>query len=239
MKKLVLSLLSLFVAASVVNAQEAGNKASITVEAGYNNNYIVNGVARSEGAPFIGIGAIKSLKYADVYLGGTLVPDDDSGNADQSHWTVGVGKGLKVNEDISLRLDGTVTRHQAGVAGIPNSTEFGAKAALVNPLITPYARYSVDIDLDQNGWFVGVERPTELKYGLVLNPSVEYGQLDDYTAVTVKASLTKSFDTSIGTVSPFAEVAWIDNDFDVANYNFATREFSGDVVYSIGLRVSF
>ncbi len=241
MKKLVLALLSLFVATSVVQSQEAAsNEASITVEAGYNNNYIVNGVARSEGAPFVGIGAIKSLKYGDVYIGGTLLPDDDGGSVDQSHWTLGLGKGIEINEDFSLRLDGTVTRHQAGVVGIPNSTEFGVKAALVNPVVTPYVRYSADIDLDQNGWFVGAERPTELGlWGLVFNPSIEYGELDDYTSVAVKGSLTKNYQTAVGTLTPFAEIGWYDNDFDVANYNFATEEFSGDVVYSLGLRLNF
>ena len=55
MKK-VLVLLALL-ASYVVTAQ---NNSSISVEAGYNNNYIVNGVARSDATPFIGLGAVKS-----------------------------------------------------------------------------------------------------------------------------------------------------------------------------------
>jgi len=241
MKKLVLTLLSLFVITSVVKSDEAAN---ITVEAGYNNNYTVNGVARSDGAAFFGIGAVKSLKYADVYLGGTLLPDDDGGTVDQSHWTLGFGKSLDLtsgdeSKDFSLRLDATVTRHQAGVVGIPNSTEFGVKAAVVNDYVTPYVRYTWDIDLEQDGWFVGAEKPIEVIEGIILNPSLEYGQVDDYSSFVAKVSATKAFNTAIGTVSPFAEVGWYDNDFDVASYNFATEELTGEVVYSLGLRASF
>jgi len=57
MKKMV-SLLAVLCAALVVNAAD---NASIGVEAGYNNHYIVNGVSLAEGTPFIVVNAIKSL----------------------------------------------------------------------------------------------------------------------------------------------------------------------------------
>jgi len=88
MKK-VLVLVSLLTALAV----SAGDNSNISVEAGYNNQYIVNGVARSEGTAFVGVGAVKSLKYADVYLGGTLLAN---GDLDQSHWTLGTGKEVSV-----------------------------------------------------------------------------------------------------------------------------------------------
>jgi len=236
MKKL-LVLVALLVS-YVVTAQSNSN---ISVEVGYNNQYIVNGVARSEGSPFVGVGAVKSLKYADVYLGGTLLAD---GDRDQSHWTLGAGKEVNVWKDVfSARADATITRHQAGSFGIPNSTEFGVKLALPNKLATPYVRGAFDIDLDQRGVFVGIERAHKLPYGFVITPGVEYGKIfgniGDYTAVNGKATLTRPFELSIGVLTPFASVGWFDNNFSTAKYNWATREFSGDVVYSAGLKLTF
>jgi hypothetical protein len=236
MKK-VLVLLSVLAAL----ATSAGDNANISVEAGYNNQYIVNGVSRSEGTAFVGVGAVKSLKYADVYLGGTLLAN---GDLDQSHWTLGAGKEVDVWKDVfSARADATVTRHQSGNFGIPNSTEFGVKLALPNKLATPYVRGSFDIDLDQKGAFVGIERAQKLPFGFVITPAVEYGKVfgdtSDYTAVNAKATLTRPFEFSFGVLTPFASVGWYDNNFKAASYNWATREFSGDVVYSGGLRLTF
>jgi hypothetical protein len=237
MKK-VLVLLSLLTALAVT----AGDNSNLSVEAGYNSQYIVNGVARSEATPFVGVGAVKSLKYADVYLGGTLLVNGDQ---DQSHWTLGTGKEVDVWKDVfSARADATVTRHQTGGSfGIPNSTEFGVKLALPNKLATPYVRGAFDIDLDQKGAFVGIERAQKLPFGFVITPGVEYGKVfgttSDFTAVNVKATLTRPFEFSFGVLTPFASVGWYDNNFHAAKYNWATREFSGDVVYSGGLRLSF
>ena len=236
MKK-VLVLLSVLAALAV----SAGDTSNISVEAGYNNQYIVNGVSRSEGAAFVGVGAVKSLKYADVYLGGTLLAN---GDLDQSHWTLGTGKEVSVWKDVfSARADATVTRHQAGNFGIPNSTEFGVKLALPNKFVTPYVRGFHDIDLKQSGVFVGAERAQKLPFGFVVTPAVEYGKVfgasSDYTAVNAKASLTRPFETSFGVLTPFASAGWYDNNFNATKYNWATRELSGDVVYSGGLRLTF
>ena len=236
MKK-VLVLVSLLTALAVA----AGDNSNLSVEAGYNNQYIVNGVARSEGTAFVGVGAVKSLKYADVYLGGTLLAN---GDLDQSHWTLGAGKEVDVWKDVfSARADATVTRHQAGSFGIPNSTEFGAKLALPNKWVTPYVRGAFDIDLDQKGAFVGLQREQKLPFGFAITPAVEYGKVygdsSDYTAVNAKATLTRPFEFSFGVLTPFASVGWYDNNFDAAKYNWATREFSGDIVYSGGLRLTF
>jgi len=232
MKKMV-SLLAVLCAALVVNAADS---ASIGVEAGYNNHYIVNGVSRADGTPFIGVNAIKSLKYADVYAGGTLLPNEGS---DQSHWTLGAGKSFGLSEKFSLRATADVTRHQSGIAGIPNSTEFGAKVALNNPYVTPYVRGAFDIDLDQQGVFVGLSRTQNLFYGFTVTPAVEYGYVAEYTAVNAKATLARPFTFSFGNVTPYAEVGWFDNNFDGTKYNWATREFSGTVVYAAGLKLTF
>jgi len=90
---------------------------------------------------------------------------------------------------------------------------------------------------------VGVERAQKLPLGFVITPAVEYGRVfgttSDYTAVNAKATLSRPFECSFGVVTPFASVGWYDNNFDVSKYNWATREFSGDLVYTGGLKFTF
>ena len=232
MKKLLVMLTALIASVSI----HAADIANIGIEAGYNNHYTVNGVSRAENAAFVGFNAVKSLKYADVYIGGALLPTGDN---DQSHWVVGLGKTVEFNKEWSARLTTDVTRHQAGGFGIPNSTEIGVKFALNNPYVTPYVRGAFDIDLDQNGVFVGAQRVQQLFYGFTVTPIVEYGYVNDYETINVKGTLARPFNTPIGTVTPFVEVGWFDNNFDTAKYNWATREFSGTVVYTAGLKLNF
>lgn len=136
-------------------------------------------------------------------------------------------------------MTGDVTRHQSGIAGIPNSTEFGTKLALANPYLTPYVRGAFDIDLHQNGVFVGAYRTQKLFDGFTITPAIEYGHVNNYEVLQVKGTLARSFTTRIGAVTPYAEVGWFDNEFKTKNYNFATREFDGAVVYSAGLKFTF
>jgi hypothetical protein len=231
MKKMI-AVLAVLCAALIAKA----NDSSIGVEAGYNNHYVVNGVSRSGGTPFVGVNAIKSLKYADVYAGGVLLP---TGDQDQSHWTLGAGKSFGLTEKFSLRTTADVTRHQAGGFGIPNSTEFGAKVALNNPYVTPYVRGAFDIDLNQQGVFVGLSRTQNLFYGVTVTPAAEYGYVNDYKSLSFKGTVARPFTFAWGTLTPFAEVGWFDNDFNAAKYNWANREFSGTVVYSGGLKLTF
>lgn len=257
MKKLVL-VLSLLVAVSTFGAEAPKNAATATapapeakaaakaaadkaavafvVDAGYNNYYLVNGVVRAEDTPHVAAGVVKSFKYVDAYASATLLPND---GLDQSHWTLGLGKGLSVTKDLTARIDGTVTRHQSGVTGVENSTEFGAKLTLQNSVITPYVRGAFDIDLDQNGVFVGVERVQKLPLGFTVTPALEYGHSTDYQTICMKGTLTRPVATAIGTVTPYVEVGLYDNDFDSGASGFATRELDNDVVYSAGLRLSF
>lgn len=227
----VLTMLSVLTVTLVMYVS-AADPSSITVETGYNNHYVVNGVAKTDESAFIGVGAIKSLKFADVYLGGTLLPNY---GIDQSHWFIGSGKSLSISDDISLRGDVTTTRHQSGVAGIPNSTEFGVKLAVPNLWLTPFVRGSFDVDLDQQGVFVGVQRTQQLPVGFTLTPIVEYGHVNEYTAVSAKLNLSRA----IGSFVPYFEAGWYDNEFEQSKYKFATREFNGTFVYSAGIKYKF
>jgi len=214
----------------------AENSSSIGTSVGYNNNYTVNGVVRAKPAPFFTFDASKSLKYADLYIGGILLPNN---NLDQSHWTAGAGNKFNLFGDFNLRTDATVTRHQSGNAGIPNSTEVGLRVALQNPYVTPYVRGSYDYNLDQTGVAAGFYREQALPYGFKITPLAEYGRYTDYETLTLKASLTRPFETVVGTVTPFAEVSWLDNDFSVGKYNFALKEASGTVLYAAGISLKF
>lgn len=214
----------------------AENSSSIGTSVGYNNNYTVNGVVRAKPAPFFTFDASKSLKYADLYIGGILLPNN---NLDQSHWTAGAGNKFNLFGDFDLRTDATVTRHQSGNAGIPNSTEVGLRVALQNPYVTPYVRGSYDYNLDQTGVAAGFYREQALPYGFKITPLAEYGRYTDYETLTFKASLTRPFETVVGTVTPFAEVSWLDNDFSVGKYNFALKEASGTVLYAAGISLKF
>ena len=235
MKNIIKSLLaiaSLVVALSIT----AADNASVGVTAGYNNNYVVNGVVRNNASALVAVDASKSLKYADVYLKGTLLPNND---LDQSHWTLGTGKAFDLFSDFSLRADADVTRHQSGVAGIPNSTEYGAKVALKNPYVTPYVRGSYDYDLDQTGVSAGVYRVQALPFGFTVTPLAEYGKFTDYEAFIAKVTVAHPFELPFGTLTPFADVSWVDNNFKYSKYNFATKELNGAVVVSAGLNFKF
>lgn len=234
MKKLVLLVVSLFAAFSAVRAADVAN---VSLEAGYNNAYVVNGVAYAQDLPYASIGALKSLKYADVYVGGTLLAD---GNQDQSHWLVGAGKNLYTWNQFTARLDGNVIRHQTATSGLDNSTEAGVKLAIQNPWITPYVRGAFNFELHQNAYFVGAERAQKLPFGFVLTPSVEWGRSTDYEALNAKASLTRPVTFAWGSVTPFAEVGWFHNGtYDATAKAFALTRFDNDVVYSAGLKLSF
>lgn len=229
MNKVVLALLLLAATSKVF----AGDVADVTFEGGYNNTYLVNGAARTDGeSPYAGVSAYKSTKYVDVGVSGVLLPDD---GLDQSHWTATFGKTANVYTNVGLRLDGAVTRHQSGVAAVENSTEFGVKLSIVTPLANVYARGSFDIDLQQNGWFVGIQRVQNLPFGFYVTPAVEYGELSDYTAFVAKATLSRP----VGVVTPYFEAAWVNNDFQTQNVNFAVRELDWDFVFSAGLKVTF
>ena len=234
MNKLVLAACSLLVAVSAF----AGDT-QFSVTSGYNNYYNVNGVSRAEGSAFVGVDVLKETQYVDVYVKGTLLPN---GGLDQSHWTFGLNKSVISFGDVAtLDVSGDVTRHQSGVVGIPNSTEFGAKVQLTNNLVTPYARVAYDNELDQFGWFAGVYRAQALPFGFYITPAVEYGESTDYKVIEGKVTLARPF-TDIKpfeSVTPFVQVSYIDNNFDTTTFNFATTDFDGDVTVVAGVNVAF
>jgi len=205
-----------------------------SIEAGYTSAYIVNGTARTKDRPFAGLAVQADYKIVDVSVGGTAVPGSTS--LDESHWYAGVGKSVVLNTNFTLRADLQVFRHQSSIVDGVNSTEGVFKVGLQNKYLTPYIKGVYDFNLDQYGYIVGAERATDVFGLFTLTPSVEYGQLTDYEFLAVKLHASRQL---LKHLEVFAEVGWYDNDFSVAKYNFAVKEFSGDVVGSGGLRWIF
>lgn len=213
-------------------AQNAPVRASF--EAGYTSTYLVNGLSRTKATPFAGVGLGSTYYGIDVGVSGTILPVSE--NLDESHWAFNVGKGFEVFEGVTLRTDGSVIRHQAGDPNIPNSTEANIKVALQNKFFTPYAKGVYDINLDQYGYGVGIERPTSVFGWFTVTPALEYIKLNDSANAIAKIGVSK---TLFEHLTVFAEATYIKNDFDVANFNFARKELDGEVVGAGGLRWTF
>lgn len=213
-------------------AQNAPVRASF--EAGYTSTYLVNGLSRTKATPFAGVGLGSTYYGIDVGVSGTILPVSE--NLDESHWAFNVGKGFEVFEGVTLRTDGSVIRHQAGDPNIPNSTEANIKVALQNKFFTPYAKGVYDINLDQYGYGVGIERPTSVFGWFTVTPALEYIKLSDSANAIAKIGISK---TLFEHLTVFAEATYIKNDFDVANFNFARKELDGEVVGAGGLRWTF
>ena len=215
-------------------AADTNSTLNASINAGYNNHYIVNGLAKTSGSAFAGFDIGKTYFGVDAYVGGIVLPN--SNNIDESHWKVGVGKALKITEKFSLRGDLQVLRHQSSILGGRNSTEIAPKIALVNPYLTPYIRGSHDFNLDQSGYIVGAERPTDVFGWFTVTPAVEYGKFTDYDVVAVKVGVSRTF---FNHLQPYAEVGYYDNNFQSSKYKFASQEFSGDIVAVAGVRWNF
>ena len=231
MKK-ILTLLSLITSLFATKAFAENVKAS--TEAGYMSHYIVNGVARTEAQAFGGVNIGATYFGIDASLGGTVIPVSSA--LDESHWVAGLGKGFKIFDGVTIRLDGQVFRHQTSIPGAPNSTEVAGTLALENIVATPYVKGTHDLDPDQTGYVVGLKRPTDVFGWFTVTPLIEYGKFTDYDFKTAKITVSKVL---FNHLEPFAEVGYYDNNFGVSKYNFAIKELNDSVVAVGGLRWNF
>ena len=244
MKKLVTLLLSI-VGLHLSYAEEpvTAPSTSISLEAGYIDTLHVNGVPRVTETPYIAAKFSKpNALFADTALsldvsGGALLagPNED---VSESHWNLAVGKTVGF-ENFGLRISGEIWRHQSGTPRVPDSTEIAAKVSLVNPIVSPYVKLINDFDLDQKGYAVGAETSWTLPVvGWDLTPDVSWYSLDDYESFRAAATVSYPGDLLWG-LSPFVTVSWVDNDFDVADFNFASYEADGEYSWLAGVRYSF
>ena len=236
MKKIVAALL-LTVGLHSTYAEDAVSGTSLTLEAGYVDTLYINGVPRVSEAPFVGAGFVKpnALPLGLDLTGGALltIPEEDNS---ESHWNLGVAKTIGF-DSFGIRTSADLWRHQSGVGNIPASTEFSLKAALVNPVVSPYVKLVNDFELGQKGYALGAETSLSL-WGLGIAPSLSWNQFDDYDAVVASATLTYETDI-LGGLTPFGTVNWVDNDFDTENFDFASYEADGEWSWLLGLRYKF
>ena len=235
MNKFILSLLSIVVSANIVAEGESKLKAS--VNAGYTSNYIVNGLAKTGSQTFAGVDISTQYYGIDTYVGAVTL------NAGQGlgelHGNVGIGKALNIFEGFSLRGDAQVFQHQVAVGA--SSTEGRLTLALDNKYITPYVVGTYDLDIAgagyaQRGYIIGLKKSFDIDGFFTITPSVEYGKMTDYDVLSAKVDVSRTLWEKL---ELFGQVGWFDNNFDVANYNFAVEEFTGDIAATAGLRWNF
>lgn len=232
-------IVSMLLFGASVAAEEGAVKSNLkaSVNAGYTSNYIVNGLAKTGSQAFAGVDISTVYQGFDTYVGAVVL--DAGAGIDQLHANVGVGKGLIVNDTFTLRLDAQVFQHQ--VAQGANSTEGRLTAALENKYVTPYVIGTYDLDVAnrgfrQEGYILGLRKTFNVYDLFNLTPSVEYGQMTDYDTVSAKVDVSKQLWENL---QVFGQFGWYDNNFDVANYNFATEQFVGDLAGSAGVRWNF
>jgi len=229
-----LKVLSLIAALNISAFADSSTNITASIDASYNTSYLVNNVSQAQDA------VASSISIGTTYLGvdfsarGLLLAKTDEGEG--SRWGIGVGKSFGLLKDVSLRVDGSVDRAQTGQASISDYTEAGLKVALNNEFFIPYIKGAYQVEIDQYGYTVGIEKPFELFKFITINPAVEYTRMTDYEAYAAKLTVSK---TVWRNLSVFAQGAYIDNNFFTTTPNFAVKELNGSVVGSGGVRWTF
>ena len=227
----VLTLASTLSAASL-GADLHGLSASVGVD--YNTSYLVNNVSQAENAATAGLKVGVNHFGVDFYARGLFLADtsQDTGY----RYGGGLGKSFGLTDGLSLKVDGAVDRAQTGQTNVLDYTEANILLSLRNAFLIPYVKGAYQIELDQYGYTVGLEKPFELFNFVTVNPAVEYTKMTDYEAYAAKITLTKTIWKNL---SVFAQGAYIDNNFSTKAVNFATKELNGSLVGSGGLRWVF
>ena len=216
---------------TLLTFQLSAENVKASVETGYTTDYMVNGVSRATDRAFTTIALGATYSTVDMYMGVTLLPTSTS--LDESHWKVGLGRGVAVAEGVSLRFDAQAIRHLTSIVGQPNSTEFNVSLALENKLLTPYVRGISDIELKQTGYIIGVKRSTDVFGLFTLTPAIEYGRLTDYETFCAKATISRVIWKHL---EPFVEVGYYDSNI---KSSFAARNLSGKFTGGGGLKWTF
>jgi hypothetical protein len=224
--------IALLIATLNISVFAETNSITAAIYAGYTSSYLVNNLVQAKDAAVAGVTLGKTYAGVDFSLKGQYLPIGSG--TDSSHWGVGLGKSLKINEEMSLRADAGVTRHQTGQAAIENYTEVNATVALENKFFVPYVKGIYNVELEQSGATVGIQKHFAF-YGFDITPALEYTLLTDAKTYAVKLAVSRTIWKNL---SAFAEVDYLKNDFSTSDVNFALKQFDG-AVGTGGIRWTF
>jgi len=224
--------IALLIATLNISVFAETNSITAASDAGYTSSYLVNNLVQAKDAAVAGVTIGKTYAGVDFSLKGQYLPI--ASGTDSSHWGLGAGKSFEVLKELSVRTEAGVTRHQTGQALIQNYTEVNARVALENDFFVPYVKGIYNVELEQSGATVGMEKRFSL-YDFNFAPALEYTLLTDAKTYAVKLAVSRNIWKNL---DAFTEVAYIKNDFSTSNINFALKEFDG-LVGTGGLRWTF
>lgn len=224
--------IALLIATLNVSVFAESNKVTAAIDAGYTSSYLVNNLVQAKDAVVSSVAVGTTYAGIDYALKGQYLPVGSG--SDSSHWGVGLGKSFGLLPAVSLRADAGVVRHQTGQALIENYTEVNARLALENSFFTPYVKGIYNVELEQSGATVGLEKRFAF-FGVNFTPALEYTYLTD--AKTYAAKLAVSYNLWRN-LDVFAEADYIKNDFSASKHNFALKEYDG-AVGTGGIRWTF
>ena len=224
MKKLFLSML--FVGScAFTNAQEVSAEPSFTAIAGYADEINIRGLSYGGDGFLAGINGKFPVSLFDQDLTinagayNLLASEEDT----QSHFHIGVGKGLEV-AGLGLKASGGISSHQIADAAIDSSVAVKGTVELTSdPLsitdwVTPSVSLWKDVDYGFTGVTWGLKRDLEL--GLLnkdwtITPSVGWGIGDEYDYTQLSVGVSTDLEL-LGTVwEPNVNITYLDNDVDV------------------------
>ena len=212
-----------------------------SLSAGYESALIVNGLSVARSSAFSTVAAGVTYHGVDFDVGGTFLPVN--GGLDQSHWFAGVGTSVPLGKSVSVHLDADVLRHNTTLINYANSTELSPSLALENKFLTPYVRYSYNVDSGSKGFFVGLRHEFNTFFDVKVTPALEYGRFTSYEVFQAKLGVTRKFGAHL---TAFAEGTYLDNSFD-SNLTFSAlkrldltqNKVNGEFLGSAGLRWNF
>jgi hypothetical protein len=228
MKKLISLIVPLLLAGSAVAA--TGD-----LGVGYVNHYVVNGLSSAENAAVVDLSVAKSYKLVDVSAKAVLLPTSDQHT--QSHWYAGLGHTFDLNQSksVGLRFDVGAYRRQLS-DGLQSSTQVEGGVTLVNPIVNLYGSYNYDVDTEQKGFNVGVNRPFVVGKLFTATPSVDYWSFNAYDTFRARLNISRVL---WKTLEVYGEVGYLTNSVEFNDVKNLVKNIGGDIVWGGGLRYRF
>ena len=205
----------------------------VSIESGYNNRNVVNGIGYIGNAATMGasVGASNVLVNPTASVNYLYRNENES----ETHLTFGLDKNVDVY-GVNATLFANYVFHDVSVnpatTGLKDSSECNVGAIYNNcPYVTPSVKGYFNPDLDDSGVAFSVEKGFSWKQ-ITLTPAAQYGigHVTDWWSVggTVKYTAIN------GHLTPYASLQLIDN--NISNGYRAVRD---EIVFSAGVKLTF